>query len=580
MIEDSTGATIIGGTNLTGMAPLLGPLANNGGPTQTHALLADSPALDAGNPTISFDANEFDQRGGPFVRVFDDPDATGTGIDIGAYERQTLANSTFVVDLSVDENDGDASVGDRSLREVVDLTKGSVGEETITFDAAVFATPQSILLTLGEIEIAEAVTIDASAVASVTIDAQQDSRIFDITATTGDVTLAGLSLTGGRTTVDSTFSDSVGRGGAIRSLTSGSLTLDQSTVSGNSTEGEFADGGGIYAVGAVTLIDSTVSGNSTTGDFSDGGGISSNGNVTVTQSTVSGNSTAGIFARGGGIRSNSVELTESTVSGNTTLGVSSKGGGIYSAGDVTLTSSTLSGNSTSGNQADGGGTYSRFGGATLTISTVSGNSTSGNSARGGGIFSFQTVTLNHSTVTNNRTDQASGGGIWNDNDPIVIGHSIVAGNTAGGGMNDIDPGTGPLNFDFSLIGDSTALTIVGNANITGLPANLGPLADNGGPTLTHAPLPGSLAIDAGDPSILFDANDFDQRGAPFFRVYDDPTALVLRSTSARTSCNLSIPATSTTTAWSIWPTTPCTATTWCGRRNRYRGTWRQSEWRR
>jgi len=46
---------------------------------------------------------------------------------------------------------------------------------------------------------------------------------------------------------------------------------------------------------------------------------------------------------------------------------------------------------------------------------------------------------------------------------------------------------------------------------------LGPLADNGGPTLTHALLPGSPAIDSGDPSIVDPAAN-DQRGAGFSRV--------------------------------------------------------------
>ena len=62
-------------------------------------------------------------------------------------------------------------------------------------------------------------------------------------------------------------------GGAIRSLTTGNLTLDQSTVSGNSTAGSGAHGGGIFACGAVTLTQSTVSGNSTAGINAYGGGI-------------------------------------------------------------------------------------------------------------------------------------------------------------------------------------------------------------------------------------------------------------------------------------------------------------------
>jgi hypothetical protein len=76
------GTAVFGGTtvgNIYGVDPLLGPLADNGGPTQTMALLAGSPALDAGDPAAT-DLPLFDQRGKPRV-------AHGR-VDIGAYEVQ------------------------------------------------------------------------------------------------------------------------------------------------------------------------------------------------------------------------------------------------------------------------------------------------------------------------------------------------------------------------------------------------------------------------------------------------------------------------------------------------------------
>ena len=78
--------------------PLLAPLADNGGPTPTHALLPGSPAINQGSSTESND-----QRGAPFVRNF------GGGVDIGAYERQTVAGLSLVVDTTSDESDGDYS---------------------------------------------------------------------------------------------------------------------------------------------------------------------------------------------------------------------------------------------------------------------------------------------------------------------------------------------------------------------------------------------------------------------------------------------------------------------------------------
>ena len=675
--------------------PLIGPLSDNGGPTETHALLTGSLAIDGGDPAYDVVATPNDQRGAPFVR------GAGLRVDIGSYERQTLDPSFFVVTTATDELD--YSNADVSLREAISRATGSVGADTITFDTALAGNT----ITLGgtELQITEALAIDATALNDpVTIDANGESRVFNITATTGDFTLAGLILTGGLTTGDQNDdSENMFNGGAVRSLSSGNLIFDQSTVTGNSTTGRYAEGGGVFTRGGITLTGSTVSGNSTTGYGADGGGLRSFGAITLTSSTVSGNSTVGDFATGGGLRSsyfvaltdstvtgnstsgddaagggifanNTVSLTGSTVSGNSTAsiqaygggiysngtvtvdgstisgnstvgsladgggirtsgsvaltdstvsdnstlgsiaegggifasgsfaatnsivsgnstqGVSSHGGGIYSAGNVTLLRSTVSGNSTTGNSASGGGihsdgnfgsTYSTVSGnstqgisahgggirsagnVTLLRSTVSGNSTSGDFALGGGIFSSGAIIGNStvsgnsttgsyadgagifsnsfilidtSTVTDNHAHDAGalGGGIWNDNDPIIIIGSIVAGNTAVGGFPDLQPGSGDLDVEFSLIGDNTGTSLVeaqtpdADGNLIGSAAGagvidplLGPLADNGGPTETHALLAGSPAIDAGNPGIAFNPAQFDQRGDPFVRVVND-----------------------------------------------------------
>jgi len=76
-----------------GTNPLLGALANNGGATQTHALLANSPAINAGINTLAVDASGLpltnDQRGNGFPRI------AGTTVDIGAYEAAG-SSQTFV----------------------------------------------------------------------------------------------------------------------------------------------------------------------------------------------------------------------------------------------------------------------------------------------------------------------------------------------------------------------------------------------------------------------------------------------------------------------------------------------------
>jgi hypothetical protein len=86
------------GTTAAPVNPLLGPLANNGGPTQTFALLAGSPALDAGDNCVTQAAHcgdpniaqlNTDQRGAGFSRIVDGPDADTTAtVDIGAFEAQ------------------------------------------------------------------------------------------------------------------------------------------------------------------------------------------------------------------------------------------------------------------------------------------------------------------------------------------------------------------------------------------------------------------------------------------------------------------------------------------------------------
>ena len=116
--------------------------------------------------------------------------------------------------------------------------------------------------------------------------------------------------------------------------------LDHATVSGNSTAGMYADGGGIYAY-SVTLTNSTVSGNSS--GESDGGGIGGS-DVTLANSTVSGNSAHS----GGGIYGYSVTLTDSTVSGNAAV---LYGGGI-SGSYMMLSNSIIAGNGDSGPAPD------------------------------------------------------------------------------------------------------------------------------------------------------------------------------------------------------------------------------------
>ena len=122
-LPDANG-NLIGGPIHGTIDPLLGPLADNGGPTFTHALLAGSPAINAGDLAAVAGVNgvpEFDQRGMPFGRVFNGR------IDIGAFEYQEPSDLNLLVDTLVDENDGNYSRGDLSLREAIALANQYAG---------------------------------------------------------------------------------------------------------------------------------------------------------------------------------------------------------------------------------------------------------------------------------------------------------------------------------------------------------------------------------------------------------------------------------------------------------------------
>ena len=441
-------------------------------------------------------------------------------------------------DLPVDLSDGVVTLRDAIHAANTDMlvapgAETGSGSDTITFDGSVFSggTNSLIRLTEGELEITETLTIDGSTGFDVTVtgDAAGDdvtvvgnvtdvvasfggtvgasddllddnSRVLNFSALTGDLSLEGLTLTGGRTTGNNLYNYGQGResthsGGGIRFASSGSLSLSNSTLSGNSTSGFYAYGGGIYTEsGSVSLTRSTLSGNSTSGFDAFGGGIGTrSGSVSLTNSTLSGNSTSGDAAFGGGIATltGSVNLTSSTLSDNSTSGDDAFGGGIgASAGSVSLANSTLSGNSTSGDDADGGGIRAGFGSVSLTSSTLSGNAAA--MGVGGGVSVRNTIA----------------------NSSFTIANSIVAGNTDNGTAPDLRPDPdSTLTINNSLIGVAD-LNIGGTGNLIGSLAApidplLGPLADNSGPTETHALLVGSPAIDAGDDGVT---QTEDQRG--------------------------------------------------------------------
>jgi len=214
--------------------------------------------------------------------------------------------------------------------------------------------------------------------------------------------------------------------------------------------------------------------------------ILNDGVALVTDCTVSGNSSyfgAGIFNYSG-----TMIVTRSTLRENkaTFFQAGAPGGGILNAGMMTVTNSTLSGNSAvSDDDGDSGGGIINWGRMTLINSTLSGNSAD----VGGGIYNEGRMTLINSTVSGNSAD--SGGGISNEG-TMTLTNSVIA-NSSGG--TDCSGTITSLGHNIDSDG-SCGLTAAGD--LPGIDPLLGPLQDNGGPTLTHALLEGSPAIDSGD----------------------------------------------------------------------------------
>lgn len=243
-------------------------------------------------------------------------------------------------------------------------------------------------------------------------------------------------------------------------------------------------------------------------------------NVAISGLTIANGNRAGNF--GGGIYNNNsaLTLTSVAVSGNT----AALGGGIYTARALTVSNSTISGNTITGNVAgDGGGGIGNTGGTvSLTNCTISGNfaQVTGGGGYGGGIYNnLGTVTLTNSTISGNTGDV--GGGVTNTNNGTVNSkNTIIALNTSPSGP---DVNGALTSQGFNLIGNASSPAVVtptqfsDQLGVSAAQLALGPLQDNGGPTLTQALGSGSFALDKGTSS----GSNADQRGLP--RPSDDPS---------------------------------------------------------
>jgi predicted outer membrane repeat protein len=294
--------------------------------------------------------------------------------------------------------------------------------------------------------------------------------------------------------ISSTTVDGRGLGSVFTIPPDVSATLGDMTIANGAAD----QGGGINNLGLLVLVNSVVTGN----EAYDGAGIDNEGIAHVSGSTLSEN-----YAVQGGAIYNHKRMTviSSTLQSNR---AKYRGGAILSRGNLTVTNSTVSGNVVETSQpadANGGGGFflydvTRF---HLTNSTVSSNT----AVAGGGIVTFvferPVITLTNSTLYGNSAEIGGGVRMLVVTPTVSAVNTIIAGNTGG----DCLGGT-ILSRGHNINGDDSC-GLAGSGDMNGTDPLLGPLGDHGGPTLTHLPLAGSPAIDAGDDSLC---PPTDQRG--------------------------------------------------------------------
>jgi CSLREA domain-containing protein len=365
----------------------------------------------------------------------------------------------------------------------------------------------------GDLDVRGGLVLRGAGATATIIDGGQLNRVVQVMAG-ANVTLQDLTIRNGLTHLSE-------NGGGVKNA--GTLSVIRSTITGNATFHDlvgsrccpqiFVPGGGIYNTGTLSVTDSLVSANLAVGQ---GGGIANDGGTLhVLRTTLSTNSAecfrGGDLANcpggeGGGIANTGrVDVTQSTVDANS---AADAGGGIWNSGVLNITASTVSHNTAAGDASDssgGGGIFnSPTGALTATNITISSNNSVHNKAGGpaGGVLNLGNLTLVSATISANSADR-DGGGLVNTtafNGPpaqLSLSMTIVAGNQALG-VNPDCGGEPVVSSGSNLIGDPTGCTIngVSTGNLLGANPRLGPLANNGGTTSTHALLTGSPALDA------------------------------------------------------------------------------------
>ena len=436
---------------------------------------------------------------------------------------QAAAATTFPVTSPLDAVD--AAPGDGTcatagavctLRAAVQEANALAGADIITIPTGTYtlsiAGINENAAATGDLDVTDTLTINGSA--GVTIDANAIDAVFDLQPGAYTFTVDRVTIVDGL--VDPL---DVKNGAGAISISQFAGTVPNVVVTNSSFVSNTGDRGGAIGVfgvgpgGNLTVVSSTFDDNHSTGD---GGAIfydTQTGSLSITDSTFG--FTIGNVADGDGgaieyvMQNNAAtrtyDILRSTFVNNQAL--DAEGGALYyccGTFNATIVESTIASNTS---LEGGGGIYTCCGGTdelTITNSTISGNQTTDPAGDGGGIDVEGDVTLLNTTIANNTA--AIGGGVSLNGGTLTTRNALLGGNTGSncaGLVSIIVTQGGNLSSDATCASGFDAGSDRNSAN-----PMLGPLANNGGPTRTHALLPGSAAIDnavAGAPAT-------DQRG--------------------------------------------------------------------
>ena len=367
------------------------------------------------------------------------------------------------------------------------------------FDTIDFAVTGTIGLTSGELLVASSITISGPGSETLAVNGNNQSRVFHV-ASGQTVTISGLTIINGHS---AEFGGGIYNDHAV-------LMLTNCVITGNSAALHI--GGGIHNDGtndgrATLEINNSLVRNNADGGIYNDAIQAGRATLVIAYSTLSNNNGDAINNDGWsctfcGNGTTSVQITNSSIMGNARA-IYSDTGRANCGGEcpitVSITNSTISGN--------GDGVVN----STQSTAVVSNSTISDN---GSGIYNYYgaiAANVDHTTMSNNGVE------IRNFNSPVQVTMSHTIFNVSPGGHSILNDFATVTSNGYNVSTDDGGGYLNGPGDQINTDPLLVPLRDNGGPTLTHALLPGSPAIDTGDPNFQ-PPPAYDQRGLGYDRV--------------------------------------------------------------